>query len=89
MKKVMRIVKAIREGRYHKDQPTKKKPDIFLLWGEDDNVIGHDPRKNAPPPIPAPKLPPPGHAASYNPPAEYLLTDEEKKAWEAADPSDR
>ncbi len=30
--------------------------------------------------FPAPKLAPPTHAESYNPPPEYLLTDEEKAA---------
>lgn len=32
--------------------------------------------------IPAPKTPLPGHAESYRPPKEYLLTEEEQKQWE-------
>lgn len=32
--------------------------------------------------IPAPKMPLPGHAESYRPPKEYLLTEEEQKQWE-------
>ena len=34
-------------------------------------------------------MPLPGNAESYNPPAEYLLTPEEREAWEKMDPSDR
>lgn len=32
--------------------------------------------------FPAPKVPLPGHAESYNPPAEYLCDEEELKKWE-------
>lgn len=38
--------------------------------------------RKAPPHIPAPKPRPPGHASSYNPPSEYLFTEEEKEMWE-------
>ena len=31
----------------------------------------------------------PGHAASYRPPEEYLLSAEEEAAWRATPPSDR
>jgi len=34
--------------------------------------------------IPAPKMPLPGHAESYRPPKEYLLTEEEQKQWEVS-----
>ena len=34
-------------------------------------------------------MPPPGHGASYNPPAEYLPSAEERAAWEAMDPRER
>jgi ribosome biogenesis protein ERB1 len=39
--------------------------------------------------MPAPKLRLPGHEESYNPPAEYLFTADEKKEWDETDPSDR
>lgn len=35
--------------------------------------------------IPAPKMPLPGHAESYRPPKEYLLTEEEQQQWEVID----
>lgn len=39
--------------------------------------------------IPAPKLKLPEHDESYNPPAEYLPTEDEIKEWEELDPEDR
>ena len=90
LRRVYSIVKAIREGRMAAREERKPgKADSYLLWGEDGTAIGHEVRKHAPPAIPAPKTAPPGHAASYNPPAEYLLTPEEEAAWLAAEPADR
>lgn len=43
--------------------------------------VGDD-RHRGPMHIPAPKMPLPGHAESYRPPKEYLLTEEEQKQWE-------
>ena len=57
------------------------------MWGDDDNADVK--RKRGPPPIPAPKMALPGHAASYNPPEEYLPTEEEKQKWEEMEPQDR
>ena len=37
----------------------------------------------------APKLPPPTNEESYNPPEEYLLTEEEKSKWLQESPIDR
>uniref|UniRef100_A0A915PT60 BOP1 N-terminal domain-containing protein n=1 Tax=Setaria digitata TaxID=48799 RepID=A0A915PT60_9BILA len=39
--------------------------------------------------FPAPKVPLPGHAESYNPPLEYLCDEKELKKWEETDPEDR
>jgi ribosome biogenesis protein ERB1 len=39
--------------------------------------------------VAAPKLAPPGHIESYNPPDEALPTPEERDAWERAAPEDR
>merc|ERR1719199_283074 len=39
--------------------------------------------------VPAPKMLPPGHAESYNPPDEYLMTPEEEKKWRSMDPDER
>lgn len=65
---------------------------MFDLWGASilteasDSTRG---RLRGPPPLPAPKLALPGHAESYNPTDEYLLTEEERKEWEETDPEDR
>lgn len=34
--------------------------------------------------FPAPKMPLPGHAESYNPPPEYLFDEDELKKWEVS-----
>ena len=87
--KVMKIVKGIREGRIKINEKKEPKQEEYLLWG-DDNTTGEEQGKGkGPPPIQAPKLTLPGHNASYNPPKEYLPTEEEKKEWEEMDPEDR
>jgi len=81
-KKVIKIVRAIRNG-WIKPKVPKDKPKYFLLWGKDDKANNHKMH------WPAPKLKLPGHEESYNPPPEYLPTEEEIAAWEAMDPEDR
>lgn len=83
-KKVMKIVRAIRQGRIVPNKPKVEKPRFYEVWSTDDQ-----PRKIGPMYMPAPKLKLPGHVESYNPPAEYLFDEDERKAWEDADPSDR
>ncbi|KAG0130109.1 putative ribosome biogenesis protein Erb1 [Tuber indicum] len=83
-KRVMKIVKAIREGRIVPNKPKEEEPQFYDIWADDapsrpDHIMN----------IPAPKLPPPTHDESYNPPAEYLPTKDEKKEWEELDPEDR
>src|SRR5579862_9880972 len=85
---VMKIVRAIREGRIlpykppstEDEEPTTRYYDI---WANE------KPRPDHIMNIPAPKLPPPTHDQSYNPPPEYLPTKAERKAWEEADEEDR
>ena len=88
-KRVMKIVKAIREGRIkpYRD-PTEEEqqdPDVktYDIWADE------TPRPDHIMNVPAPKLPPPGYEDSYHPPPEYLPDKEEKATWEAADPEDR
>ncbi|KAG5421856.1 ERB1 [Candida metapsilosis] len=90
-KRVMKIVRAIREGRIltpekAKEQREKEDDELnFDLWGEDDDDEVADHIMN----LRAPKLPPPTNDESYNPPEEYLLTEEERAKWENEDPIDR
>ncbi len=63
----------------------KDKP--FMLWkGDEEDELN---LRKGPQHIAAPKLPPPGHAESYNPPEEYLPTESDLKAWEEMDVKDR
>jgi len=81
------LAHAIRKGWIKLDKPEKKKEgyDFFLIWNETpEEQGGYHPER-----LPAPKPRLPGHAESYNPPAEYLLTEEEHKAWSEADPLSR
>lgn len=86
-KRVMKIVKAIREGRI---QPYRPPTDV-----EEDELPNYDiwanevPRPDHAMHMPAPKLPPPGFDESYHPPPEYLPDDKEKREWEKADEEDR
>ena len=59
----------------------------FQLWkGDEEDELA---LRKGPQHMPAPKVPPPGHALSYNPPGEYIPTEEELKEWEEMDPSER
>ncbi|KAJ8086374.1 Ribosome biogenesis protein erb1 [Marasmius tenuissimus] len=82
-KKVMKIVRAIRQGRIvpHKPKTASTQPQFYAIWSD-------TPSEHAPP-IPAPKPALPTNAESYNPPEEYLPTPEERKKWEETDPEDR
>ncbi|KAJ5691446.1 hypothetical protein N7488_012181 [Penicillium malachiteum] len=88
-KRVMKIVKAIREGRIlpYKAPEEREEQDEELvnydLWADEAERPDH------PMHIPAPKLPPPGYEESYHPPPEYLPDKKERKEWEQTDPEDR
>ncbi len=88
-KRVMKIVRAIREGRIlpYKPPPDEEEDDrevkTYDIWANE------APRPDHPMNIPAPKLPPPGYDESYHPPPEYLPNRAERKAWEEADEEDR
>lgn len=87
-KRVMKIVKAIREGRIIPPNKVKQRLEEenkfnYDLWNNEEEMIDHVMN------LRAPKLPPPTNEESYNPPAEYLLNDEEKKQWLEMNPIDR
>lgn len=88
-KRIMKIVRAIREGRILPYRPPEENEE------EDEEEVHYDiwqdeqPRPDHVMNIPAPKAPPPGYDLSYNPPPEYLPTKAEKKIWESTDPEDR
>jgi ribosome biogenesis protein ERB1 len=87
-KRVMKIVKAIREGRikpYKAPAEEEEEDDDFQydIWADE------KPRPEYSMHIAAPKLPPPGYDASYHPPAEYLPDKNEKSAWLEAEEEER
>ncbi|KIY49569.1 BOP1NT-domain-containing protein [Fistulina hepatica ATCC 64428] len=80
--KVMKIVRAIRQGRILPSKPkTASTLGFYSIWSE--------PSQSHTPPLPAPKPRLPTNSESYNPPEEYLPTDAERTEWEAMDPEDR
>ncbi|KAJ5517371.1 hypothetical protein N7527_008931 [Penicillium freii] len=88
-KRVMKLVKAIREGRilpYKAPEEREDKEEELInydLWADEVERPDHVMH------IPAPKLPPPGYEESYHPPAEYLPDSKERKEWEQTAPEDR
>ncbi|KAK5047900.1 Ribosome biogenesis protein erb1 [Exophiala bonariae] len=88
-KRVMKIVRAIREGRILPFKPPQDEEEVeeddqnYDIWADE------QPRPDHAMHMPAPKLPPPGFDESYHPPPEYLPDKKEKEAWENADEEDR
>ncbi|PGH06188.1 ribosome biogenesis protein ERB1 [Blastomyces parvus] len=88
-KRVMKLVKAIREGRIlpyklpAEEDEAEEGVQTYDLWANE------TPRADHPMHIPAPKLPPPSYEESYHPPPEYLPDTKEKAEWLNTDPEDR
>ncbi|KZT26938.1 ribosome biogenesis protein ERB1 [Neolentinus lepideus HHB14362 ss-1] len=76
------IIRAIRQGRIVPSKPNSAQPQFYSIWNEPTD-------SQHPPPLPAPKPALPTNAESYNPPEEYLPTEEERQEWEAQDKEDR
>jgi len=70
-----------------KDKPKGVDGKAFALWHGNEEDELHN--RKGPQHIAAPKVPPPTHALSYNPPEEYLPTPEEEKEWDDMDVQDR
>lgn len=90
--KVGKLVHAIKMG-WLKPKKEKKKDDeetFYDLWADSkEENLTHSQIARRKMHIPAPKIKLPGHEASYNPPPEYLMSEEERLAWEQMDPEDR
>ncbi len=81
---VAKLSHAIRNGWIRPKKVIEEETeDSFDIWeGEEIRNKNRDY-------LPAPKTILPGHAESYNPPSEYLLTEEERQYQESLDPEDR
>uniref|UniRef100_A0A287B5J6 Ribosome biogenesis protein BOP1 n=2 Tax=Sus scrofa TaxID=9823 RepID=A0A287B5J6_PIG len=84
--KVSRMVHAIKMGWIQPRRPRDPTPSFYDLWAQEDPnaVLGRHKMH-----VPAPKLALPGHAESYNPPPEYLPSEEERLAWDQQEPEER
>lgn len=84
-KRVVKIVRAIREGRIVPKKPKslEKESQRYDIWQDEVSLPDHIMN------IPAPKMNLPSHAESYNPPAEYLPSQDEIDAWNKMDPEER
>ncbi|WAO90500.1 Ribosome biogenesis protein ERB1 [Fusarium falciforme] len=90
-KRVAKLVRAIKEGRIlpykppeERQREEEEKEEVYYdVWANEEPQDPHVMN------IPAPKLAPPGYDLSYNPPPEYLPTEEEKEAWKSQDPEER
>ena len=96
--KVMKIMKEMKEGRYIplKDRANKERKNeeddkkLYMLWDDQtDEVLAMAENSRMKFHLPAPKIPLPGHAESYNPPSEYLLDEDEEKEMLEQDRADR
>lgn len=80
-KKITHLIHLVRSGQLLRDAEARRKkegPEVFDLWGSSVYVDRREGKSkgHGPPPLPAPKLALPGHAESYNPPEEFLFTEE-------------
>ena len=100
--RVVKLVQAMRNGwirpteevEAERHRRREEAHSAFLLWGSDGQVLAEAGEQRTglhrmPASVPPPKLALPGHAHSYNPPAEYLLSEEEERQWQQADTADR
>lgn len=71
---VSKLVHAIKMGWIKPRKPKEDTLAFYDLWAQEDpnSILGRHKMH-----VPAPKLPLPGHEESYNPPPEYLPTEEE------------
>ncbi|XP_041375596.1 ribosome biogenesis protein bop1-like [Gigantopelta aegis] len=79
-------MKPPKEKKEGEQEDKEEEITYYDLWKDDnESEITRRYRQH----IPAPKLPLPGHEESYNPPPEYLLTEEEEDKYWDIDPEDR
>ncbi|RLN03441.1 hypothetical protein C2845_PM13G11410 [Panicum miliaceum] len=85
-KKVVKLVRAIRNGWIKLDEP-KEESNLYLLWGDETDTA--DNKRQGLSYIPAPKPNLPGHEESYNPSVEYIPTQEEIDSYQLMYEEDR
>ncbi len=88
-KRVAYLVTALRKGWIKLDEQKPVFPRIYQMWADDEVQITMPKTKHERRHIPAPKMKLPGHAESYRPPDEFLLSPEEEQKWQEADVDER
>ena len=101
-KRVVKLVNAIKNGWLKTSsqlaeeaaKAKEKRDSAYLLWSADGSVIEDiDDAKKSLHRMPATIAPTrsalPSHAYSYNPPREYIPTEDELAVWQSQDPSDQ
>ncbi|XP_062030328.1 ribosome biogenesis protein BOP1 homolog isoform X2 [Rosa rugosa] len=88
-KLVKRLVLAIRKGliKPRKDEEEEEEESVYPLWGDDSNSTEKDGSHLSYIPAPKPKLP--GYEESFNPPPEFIPTQEEIDAYQLMYEEDR
>ncbi|KAI6174986.1 Ribosome biogenesis protein BOP1-like protein [Aphelenchoides bicaudatus] len=86
---VGRLLHSMKMGWLKPKEP-KKPEEAYDLWAsEDSEPKSKNELARLRTHCPAPKMSLPKHAESYNPPGEYLLTEDELKKWEEMEPETR
>jgi ribosome biogenesis protein ERB1 len=90
-KKIVKLVRAIRKGWIKPKSAVEVKPEFYDVWkpANEQEWLALQEQVKAMQRLPPPKIRLPGHAESYNPPPEYLPTDEEAKQWLSTPDSER
>ncbi|KAJ1946780.1 Ribosome biogenesis protein erb1, partial [Linderina pennispora] len=88
-KRVMQIVRLIRQGKITPGKPKQEKPRFYDVWENADEESADAQSSRRPLRLAAPRLALPSHEESYHPPPEYLPTDKEREAWLEQDPDSR
>ena len=63
------------------DEEDPEKRSFYMMWKTDNDQ--EDEVRRIKDTIPAPKMKLPGHEESYNPPPEYVMTNQERQRWES------
>jgi ribosome biogenesis protein ERB1 len=92
-RRIAYLVKAMRGGwiklpeEERAEREKKKEKKFYMLW--EDEELTKEQKKRKKMHIEAPKIKLPSHAESYNPPVEYLMSEEAIKRWNESHVEDR
>ncbi|KHJ42552.1 BOP1NT domain protein [Trichuris suis] len=92
-RKVSMLLQSLKIRKRLMAERQRKKEEVpmyYDLWAEErTEPLSKSEKARLKMRIPASKMKLPGHAESYNPPSEYLLTDKEIEKWQNQEPYER